>query len=77
MNNPGVWVLGSTDDMDRNMGMGIVIEYANQQGTPQWKALPKDDWDYTLFAHTTRRLVDLMREIVPGCRAVEGTCRAA
>ena len=24
MNNPGVWVFGSTDDDDRNMGMGVV-----------------------------------------------------
>jgi hypothetical protein len=23
MNNPGVWLFGSTDDDDRNMGMGI------------------------------------------------------
>ena len=22
MNNPGVWVLGSADDMDRQMGLG-------------------------------------------------------
>ena len=27
MNNPGVWVLGSTKDDDRAMGMGVVIEY--------------------------------------------------
>jgi hypothetical protein len=26
MNNPGVWVFGSTDDDGRNMGMGVVIE---------------------------------------------------
>ena len=29
MNNPGVWVFGSTDDMDRNMGLGCV-EYENR-----------------------------------------------
>src|SRR5277367_2316338 len=38
MNNPGVWILGSTDDDDRSMGMGIVIEYANRRGKPQWLA---------------------------------------
>jgi hypothetical protein len=25
MNNPGVWVFGSAEDDDRNMGMGVVI----------------------------------------------------
>ena len=30
MNNPGVWVFGSADDDDREMGMGVVVEYANQ-----------------------------------------------
>lgn len=53
MNNPGVWVFGSTDTMDRSMGMGVVIEYANQQGEPRWQAPAKPDWDYTLFARTT------------------------
>ncbi len=52
MNNPGVWVLGSTDNMDRGMGMGTVIEYANRQGEPQWIAPPKADWDYTMFARS-------------------------
>ncbi|WP_245283552.1 hypothetical protein [Bradyrhizobium sp. URHD0069] len=32
MNNPGVWVFGSTDSEDRNMGMGVVGEYANRTG---------------------------------------------
>jgi len=26
MDNPGVWVFGSTDDVDRAMGMGIAVE---------------------------------------------------
>ena len=34
MNNPGVWVFGSTQDDDRKMGMGIVVEYANRGGEP-------------------------------------------
>ncbi len=53
MNNPGVWVFGSTDNMDRNMGMGAVIEYANRQGEPQWTPTAKADWDYTVFARAT------------------------
>lgn len=49
MNNPGVWVLGSADDMDRQMGLGIVVEYENQNGEAQWVAPPKATWDYTIF----------------------------
>jgi hypothetical protein len=50
MNNPGVWVFGSTDDEDRNMGMGVVIEYENRLGEPQWIKPTKDDWAYATFA---------------------------
>jgi FtsP/CotA-like multicopper oxidase with cupredoxin domain len=53
MNNPGVWVLGSTNDEERKMGMGVVVEYANKSGEPQWQApanLPRGPWDYNQFA---------------------------
>jgi FtsP/CotA-like multicopper oxidase with cupredoxin domain len=36
MNNPGVWIFGSVDDTDRQMGLGIVVEYENRSGEPQW-----------------------------------------
>lgn len=49
MNNPGVWILGTTRDDDRRDGMGIVVEYANKSGEPQWQAPPKSRWDYTIF----------------------------
>ena len=49
MNQPGVWVLGSIKDEDRNMGLGVVIEYANQRGEPQWSAPSNPRWDYTRF----------------------------
>jgi FtsP/CotA-like multicopper oxidase with cupredoxin domain len=52
MNNPGVWVLGAVDDMDRQMGLGIVVEYENQSGEPQWVAPPKTSWDYTIFGRS-------------------------
>ena len=52
MNNPGVWIFGSTDDDDRNMGMGVVVEYENQSGEPRWVAPPKVDWDYTAFGRS-------------------------
>ena len=35
MNNPGVWVLGAVDDMDRQMGLGVVVEYESRNGEPQ------------------------------------------
>jgi FtsP/CotA-like multicopper oxidase with cupredoxin domain len=49
MNNPGVWILGSSDDEDRKLGMGVVVEYENKHGEPQWVASPKAKWDYTSF----------------------------
>jgi FtsP/CotA-like multicopper oxidase with cupredoxin domain len=49
MNNPGVWVLGTPRDDDRQNGMGIVIEYAGKSGAPKWIAPPKTQWDYTIF----------------------------
>jgi len=53
MNNPGVWVLGSTKDDERLMGMGVVVEYANKSGEPQWQApanVGRGPWDYSLFS---------------------------
>lgn len=53
MNHPGVWVLGDLADDDRSRGMGIVVEYANQQGKPQWVAPGPSRWDYTWFGSQT------------------------
>jgi FtsP/CotA-like multicopper oxidase with cupredoxin domain len=50
MNSPGVWVLGSTLEQSRKMGLGIVIEYAGQSGAPVWKDPAPVAWDYTQFA---------------------------
>ena len=52
MNRPGVWVLGETRAEIRKAGMGIVVEYANQQGAAKWIDPPETLWDYTLFAKT-------------------------
>ena len=49
MNNPGVWILGSTDDMTRNAGLGVIVEYENQHREPQWIPPSKPLWDYTVF----------------------------
>jgi len=49
MKQPGVWILGSTDDPTRNAGLGVVVEYTNQHRQPQWSAPQGAQWDYTVF----------------------------
>ena len=49
MNEPGVWILGDTDDDDRRHGMGIVVEYAGSREKAQWKTPPASSWDYRWF----------------------------
>jgi FtsP/CotA-like multicopper oxidase with cupredoxin domain len=73
MNNPGVWVFGSADDDDRMMGMGVVVEYANRKGEPQWIKPEKTAWDYGVFANTEAartpdETISLKFEKVPGGR---------
>lgn len=73
MNNPGVWVFGSADDEDRNIGMGVVVEYENRGGEPQWTSPPKATWDYTAFGRSGPAVVpdgtvNLKFEKVPGGR---------
>src|SRR4029453_1816380 len=53
MKQPGVWVFGATDDSMREMGMGVVVEYAGQSGAPQWSKPPSSNWDYTVFGTNT------------------------
>src|SRR4051794_7253049 len=73
MNRPGVWVMGSIKEEDRKMGLGTVIEYANQRGEPQWQDPPNTAWDYTVFGmdryvpEPDQRL-ELLFEKVPGGR---------
>ena len=49
MNQPGVWILGSTNDDERTTGLGVVIEYAGQSGEPAFEKIGKVPWDYTPF----------------------------
>lgn len=59
MNNPGKWILGSTLKKARDMGLGIVVEYAGQTGahvqtsSPVWIDPAPHTWDYTQFAATS------------------------
>jgi FtsP/CotA-like multicopper oxidase with cupredoxin domain len=52
MNHPGVWVMGDLDDDDRRHGMGIVVEYADQRGKPQWIKPKPFRWDYARFGRS-------------------------
>jgi FtsP/CotA-like multicopper oxidase with cupredoxin domain len=53
MNHPGIWILGSTEKMVRESGLGVVVEYAGQHRQPQWIDPPKTPWDYTIFGTAT------------------------
>jgi len=52
MNQPGAWILGETREQFRKMGMGVAVEYANQQSKARWVEPPEALWDYRLFATT-------------------------
>ena len=71
MNNPGVWILGELRDAARQSGMGLVVEYANQQKQAQWVRPPKGRWDYTIFGNTEPHAapdetIGMVFEKVPG-----------
>lgn len=50
MDNPGVWILGAPEDPVRNAGLGVVVEYANQNSQPKWLKPSTLRWDYLQFA---------------------------
>jgi FtsP/CotA-like multicopper oxidase with cupredoxin domain len=50
MNTPGMWVLGSTLEKSRQMGLGIVVEYAGHTGASAWHDPAPVKWDYAQFA---------------------------
>jgi FtsP/CotA-like multicopper oxidase with cupredoxin domain len=71
MNRPGIWIFGGIKDDDRKMGLGIVVEYADARGEPQWIAPPDSPWDYTIFSDTRPvpspdERLELVFEKVPG-----------
>jgi FtsP/CotA-like multicopper oxidase with cupredoxin domain len=71
MNQPGVWILGATQDMIRNSGLGVVIEYANEHREPQWLPPGNAPWDYTVFGRAggaqpaPDHTIDMVFEKVP------------
>jgi FtsP/CotA-like multicopper oxidase with cupredoxin domain len=72
MNQPGIWILGEPQDMVRNAGLGVVVEYANQPARePRWVPPADKPWDYTIFGRTPlavpppERTIDMVFEKVP------------
>jgi FtsP/CotA-like multicopper oxidase with cupredoxin domain len=49
MDKPGVWILGEVDDQIRNKGLGVIVEYEDRSGPPQWLSPSNVSWDYTSF----------------------------
>jgi FtsP/CotA-like multicopper oxidase with cupredoxin domain len=48
MNRPGMWILGELLADQRTAGLGIVVEYAGAQGSPQWEPAGSV-WNYAMF----------------------------
>lgn len=71
MNRPGVWILGSTEKVIRESGLGVVVEYAGQHNQPQWIDPPRWSWDYTIFGNphpeppVPERTIDMVFEKIP------------
>ena len=72
MNNPGIWILGSTEKMIRESGLGLVVEYAGQHRQAQCIDPPKMPWDYTIFGASRsdsappEQTIELVFEKIPG-----------
>ena len=72
MNNPGIWILGSTEQTIRESGLGVVVEYTGQHKQPQWIDPPRIPWDYTIFGSagssspTPQKTIELVFEKIPG-----------
>jgi len=71
MNNPGIWILGSTEKMLRDSGLGVVVEYAGRHQQPKWIDVPRTPWDYTIFGSASstspepQQTIELAFEKVP------------
>ena len=72
MNQPGVWILGATEERIRNTGLGVIVEYENQHRQPQWVAPSRAVWDYTIFGKAGAtplppdETIEMIFEKIPG-----------
>jgi FtsP/CotA-like multicopper oxidase with cupredoxin domain len=71
MNQPGIWILGSTEKTIRESGLGVIVEYAGQHRQPLWIDPPKAPWDYTCFGTSTsnspapQQTIEMIFEKIP------------
>jgi FtsP/CotA-like multicopper oxidase with cupredoxin domain len=78
INRPGVSIFGGIKAKDRKMDLGVVVEYANHHGEPQWLAPATSAGDYTIFGRARSlpapdERLDLVFEKIPGGRGAYGT----
>jgi FtsP/CotA-like multicopper oxidase with cupredoxin domain len=72
MTNPGIWILGGTEKLVRESGLGVVVEYRGQHMQPRWIAPPRRSWDYTIFGNEASaspqpsRTIEMIFEKIPG-----------
>ena len=52
MNAPGIWIFGSTKAKEREIGLGVAVEYAGSSGEALWRDPSVNDWDYRSFGGT-------------------------
>ena len=52
MNAPGIWIFGSTRAKEREIGLGVKVEYAGSSGEALWCDPAVNDWDYRGFGGT-------------------------
>jgi len=65
MDHPGVFTFGEIDDKMRAAGLGVVLEYADRSGEPQWSPPGPWRWDYTRFGSAgDRRAADAIIPMV-------------
>ena len=65
MNQPGIWIFGSTVADERNNGLGTVLAYDGARGRPQWRNEAADVFRYTDFGDAqTKSNVDKTFELV-------------
>ena len=50
MNEPGIWILGSTQAQARQLGLGVVIAYDGEHGKPLWRDGARDAFRYQDFS---------------------------
>ena len=72
MNNPGIWILGATDEAIRAAGLGVIVEYSNQHRQPVWIDPPRTPWDYGVFGNAPKdqpapeQTLEMIFEKIPG-----------